>query len=219
MANKLMLNIVFDLDGTLIDSAPDLHRVANLVLSGQGCKAITLAQARNYMGSGTSVFIEKMRNERDLPDSLHDQLLADFLEHYMDAYELTTVYPSVFDALEQLKLNGHLLGICTNKPIEPCHAVLKNLKLDGFFDVVIGGDSLSVRKPDPTPLHAVLSALNPSRHGLYVGDSEVDALTAQRASVPFLLFTEGYRKTDVEEINYTENFSNFNELVDIVSKH
>lgn len=219
MTSKLKPNIVFDLDGTLIDSAPDLHRVANLVLSGQGRKPITLAQARSYIGSGTSVFIEQMRNERDLPDSLHDQLLAEFLKHYVDAYELTTIYPNVINALEQLKLNGHLLGICTNKPIEPCKAVLKNLKLDGFFNSVFGGDSLSVRKPDPEPLHSALSALDSNRNGLYVGDSEVDALTAQRASVPFLLFTEGYRKSDVEDMHYAEKFSNFSELADIVSKH
>lgn len=212
-----MARIVFDLDGTLIDSAPDIHGIANAVLAQEGCELITLMQTRDFIGNGAAVFVAKMRAARGISDSEQARLLADFVARYDDAVELTQVYPGVFAALDALKAEGHSLGICTNKPIRPCRSVLVHLKMDHYFDTMWGGDSLPVHKPDPAPLHAAFEALGEGPQ-LYVGDSDVDAETGQRAKVPFLLYTEGYRKCAVDEMPHTVSFNDFADLPGLVQE-
>lgn len=212
-----MARIVFDLDGTLIDSAPDIHGIANAILADMAKKAITLEQARDFIGNGASVFVAKMRAARDIPEQEHDRILADFVARYDDAVNLTVPYPGVATALNQLLAAGHDLGICTNKPIRPCKSVLAHLRLDQYFQTFWGGDSLPVHKPDPAPLNAAFDAL-PEGAELYVGDSDVDAETARRAMVPFLLFTEGYRKQPVAEMPHTVAFSDYAELPILVER-
>lgn len=210
-----MARIVFDLDGTLIDSAPDIHGIANRLLAAEGKPAISLAQARDFIGNGASVFVQKMRAANGIPDSEHDRLLSAFIAAYDDAVHLTVPYPGVRETLEALRGQGHALGVCTNKPLRPTRAVLAHLGLDCFFDVVLGGDSLPVHKPNPAPLKAAFDAL-PDGREIYVGDSEVDAETARRAEVPFLLFSEGYRKTPVDQIPHRQAFSRFDQLTPLI---
>ena len=210
-----MARIVFDLDGTLIDSAPDIHGIANKVLEQEGCEGISLAQTHNFIGNGAAVFVTKMRDARGIGDGEQARLYADFVARYDDAVGLTLPYPGVLAALDMLRSSGHRLGICTNKPISPCRAVLVHLKMDHYFDTMWGGDSLAVHKPDPAPLHAAFAELGEGPQ-LYVGDSDVDAETGQRAGVPFLLYTEGYRKCAVEEMPHTVAFSDFADLPKLV---
>jgi 2-phosphoglycolate phosphatase, prokaryotic len=211
------LRIVFDLDGTLIDSAPDLCAIANTLLAARALEPISLVQAREFIGNGASVFVEKLRKSRDIPDTDHDALLCSYLTLYAALdLTLTAPYPGLVEALSTLQAQGYAMGICTNKPLKAAHAVLDHFELGGFFDAVIGGDSLSVHKPDPTPLHAAFEALGAGPR-LYVGDSEVDAETAARAHVPFLLFTEGYRKSPISELNFQGNFSHFKALPELIS--
>jgi len=212
-----MARIVFDLDGTLIDSAPDLHAVANEVLAGEGLAPVSLAQVRTYIGRGTSVFIERLRADRGIPDSEHDRLHAALLSRYEAAVTLTRPYEGVPETLAALREAGHRLGVCTNKPIAPTRAVLRHLGLDGHFGVVLGGDSLSARKPDPAPLHAAMEALGEGE-AIYVGDSEIDAETAVRAGLPFLLFTEGYRHADIGELPHAHAFSDYAKLQELVAR-
>lgn len=211
-----MARIVFDLDGTLIDSAPDIRAVANDLLAEAGRAPVTLAETREFVGHGAAVFIARLRAARDLPDSAQAALLERFVARYDAAVDLTRPYPEVPGALAALRASGHRLGLCTNKPIRPCRAVLRHLELDGFFETVWGGDSLSVRKPDPAPLIAAFDALGAGPR-IYVGDSEVDAETAARADVPFLLFTEGYRKAPVETLPHRAAFSDFAALPALVA--
>lgn len=210
-----MARIVFDLDGTLIDSAPDLHFIANGVLEAEGKAPITLDDAREFVGNGASVFVAKMRAARSIPDSEHDRLLADFMARYEFAVDHTVPYAGVIEALSALKAAGHILGICTNKPLVPTRAVLDHLGLTPFFDCIYGGDSLPTHKPDPAPLIAAYADLGEGPR-VYVGDSDVDAETAQRADVPFLLFTEGYRKSPVEALFHTHAFDDFAALARLV---
>lgn len=209
--------IVFDLDGTLIDSAPDIRGVANALLEAEGAALLTLDETRSFVGNGASVFIERMCAARGIPKGDHGRLLRDFVARYDAAVDLTHPYPGVPEALRDLQAAGHHMGICTNKPLRPCMAVLRHLRLELYFDTFWGGDSLDVRKPDPAPLHAAFDALGDGPR-IYVGDSEVDAETAERAGVPFLLFTEGYRKTPVEALVHTFAFSDFADLPGLVAK-
>ena len=210
-----MARIVFDLDGTLIDSVYDLHGIANSIMDEEGLDHITLDQARDFIGNGVKVFVAKLCTSRNIAREDNDRILQMFMLRYEYAVHLTKPYPNVEQSLQILIDRGHDLGVCTNKPLAPCNAVLKHLHLDRYFKTVFGGDSLTVCKPDPAPLHAAFSKL-PEGPELYIGDSDVDAETAQRASTPFLLFTEGYRKSKIEELSYSMTFSDFADLPDQV---
>jgi phosphoglycolate phosphatase len=206
-----MARVVFDLDGTLVDSAPDLHAVANSLLEAHGQPPITLTEARSFIGQGVAVFVAKLRAARGIPESGQARLLAGFLARYESAVELTITYPGVEAALQDLRGQGHRIAICTNKPMAPTLSLLRHLDLLGYFDKIIAGDSLPTRKPDPAPL---LAACDMSGKGpnLYVGDSEVDAETAERAGIPLYLFTQGYRTTPVEKLPHRATFDDFANL-------
>jgi phosphoglycolate phosphatase len=212
----LNTNVVFDLDGTLIDSAPDIHGIANRLLLARGIEPIDLATARGFIGRGAPAFITQLRQACGIPETEQPRLLEEFLESYEEAVTLTRPYPGVEEALTRMARTCRL-GICTNKPLRPCLAVLRHLKLEGFFVAVLGGDSLPVRKPDPQPLLATLSQMGPGA-SIYVGDSEIDSETAQRASVPFILFTSGYRKTPVADLPHTALFDDFLDLPEIMNE-
>lgn len=193
---------VFDLDGTLLDTAPDIHACACAALDDAGLPLISLDQARGFIGNGAPVFIERTLAAVGKPGdaALHARLLAGFLSRYHDATGLTRLYPGAAEALDALRATGWRLGLCTNKPIAPARQVLAHFGLSGFFgNAVIGGDSLPVRKPDPAPLRAVLAMLG-AEGCWYIGDSETDALTARAAAQPFALFLGGYRKAPVTDL-------------------
>ena len=211
--------VVFDLDGTLIDSAPDIHAAANTLMERHGFAPFSPAETRSFIGSGVPHFIACCLRARGRGGNaaLHAQLVAEFVAGYESAVTLTRVYPGVAGALDALAASGLALGLCTNKPVAPARGVLAHLGLDAHFPVVVGGDSLSVRKPDPAPLQAAVAGLG-ARDVLYVGDSEVDAETAARAGVPFALYTEGYRKGAVDGIPHARAFADFADLAGIVAE-
>jgi phosphoglycolate phosphatase len=208
--------VVFDLDGTLIDSAPDIHAGANGLLADEGHAPITLAEARSFIGNGAAVFVARMRAARGIPDSEQARLYAEFVRRYDDFVSLTHPYPGAVAALHALKSMGHPLGICTNKPLQPTVAILTHLGIAALFDTIWGGDSLPVHKPDPAPLRAAFAALGGS--GLFIGDSEVDAETAHAAGVPLLLFSQGYRKAPAETLGAAAIFDDFTALPALVAQ-
>lgn len=210
--------VVFDLDGTLIDSAPDIHAAANRLMERHGLPPFTPAETRGFIGSGVPHFIDCCLRARGRPGDaeLRARLISEFIELYETAVTLTEVYPGAGAALDALARTGLALGLCTNKPQGPARAVLVHLGLAAHFPVVIGGDSLTVRKPDPAPLQAAVAGLG-ARDAVYVGDSEVDAETAARAGMPFILYTEGYRKGPVAGMAHARRFADFGELPGIVA--
>lgn len=211
-----MARIVFDLDGTLVDSAPDLQAVANELLATDGHAPLTLTEARGFIGQGVAVFVARMRAARGIADSDQAALLAGFMARYDGAVGLTVVYPGVPATLAALRAGGHRLGLCTNKPLAPTMALLRHLELADTFDKIIAGDSLPQRKPDPAPLIAACD-MGGAGPVLYVGDSEVDAETAQRAGVPFVLFTEGYRAAAVADLPHVASFADFSALPGLIA--
>ena len=203
-----MRAVVFDLDGTLIDSAPDIHAAVNRMLAEVGAAPLDLARVTSFIGNGVPVLIERVQAARALPQP-HGDLMARFLGHYnADPATLTRLYPNVRETLQALAAAGWAIGLCTNKPVGPSHEILAAFGIDGLFRAVVGGDSLAEKKPDPAPLLHAAAALGRARTA-YVGDSEVDAETAHRAALPFALFTHGYRKTPVADLHHDALFDDF----------
>lgn len=209
--------IVFDLDGTLIDSVPDIHAAVVRMLLSHGLTPLSVAEVASFVGNGIHVLIDRVAGAVGVTDRT---LKANMLDRFQSEYqrhptERTTTYLGAIEALTDLASAGHLLGICTNKPHAITRSILANLGLADFFGVVIAGDSLSIRKPDPRPLVAAFDALERGR-GLFVGDSEIDAQTAQAAGIRFLLFTQGYRKSAVCDIAHYRSFSALDQLPALV---
>lgn len=200
MADTLRdLAIVFDLDGTLIDSAPEIHLAALEVLAAEGLPPLDFATVRGFIGRGVPDLIARMLAHLGAADpDRQARMAAAFMGGYEGKVSATVVYPGVPEALAAVAAAGAALGLCTNKPLGATRAVLAHFRL-GPFAAVIGGDSLPVKKPDPAPLSACLAALGRGR-ALMVGDSEIDAETAARAGVAFALYTPGYRKASVERL-------------------
>ena len=213
------LNLVFDLDGTLIDSAPQIHAAANIVFVNKGFSPLSQETVRGFIGNGVGVLVSRSMAHLGIdPDPvLHAELVASFVKIYEEAFDLTTLYPGVSTALTELSAAGHRLAICTNKPLGPTWAVLHHFGLSALFPVVIGGDSLPQRKPDPAPLRAALQALGPGK-ALFIGDSEVDAETARAAGVPLVLFSGGYRKTTAEALGARVIFDDHAALPCLIDK-
>jgi phosphoglycolate phosphatase len=215
-----MTVLVFDLDGTLIDSAPDIHAALARVLADEGQPPLDLATVRGFIGNGVPKLIDRAMAARREPanPSRRADLIARFLAHYEAASaDLTTMYPGVRPALEALANAGHRIGLCTNKPAGPARDILAAFDLLPFFATIIGGDTLRKRKPHPAPLLAAQAALGGSTT-LFVGDSEVDVATAAAAGIPLLLFTEGYRKTPIAELPHLRAFSDYADLPDLVRR-
>ncbi|MFN4098617.1 MAG: phosphoglycolate phosphatase [Pararhodobacter sp.] len=207
------MRIVFDLDGTLIDSAPDIHAAGNLVLAAEGLAPVSYDQARSFIGNGARVFIERMERASDggVDPLRTDRMRRHFAEEYKRAHALTRAYPGVPEVLEALGAEGWRIGLCTNKPIAPTRAVLAHFRWTPIFATIIGGDTQPQMKPDPAPLRRAMAGLGEGPV-VYVGDSEVDAATAQAAGVPFALFTEGYRKTPIDSIPHDAAFADWSDL-------
>jgi phosphoglycolate phosphatase len=211
--------VVFDLDGTLVHSAPDIHAAVNRMLAAERLPPLDLPTVVSFVGRGMPVLVTRVMGARDIPGDQHPRLLRSLKAEY-DAQPsaLTRPYEGVVAALEVLRDRGHPMGVCTNKPEDSARAVIGALGLTRFFRSVVGGDRLAVPKPDPAMLHACVAELG-GLGCLFVGDSEVDAATAKAAGVPFALFTRGYRAATAEELAPDEVFDDWGALPGIVARY
>ena len=214
-----MSGIIFDLDGTLIDSAPDLHLHARAMMRAEGLPEPTLAEVRSYIGKGVPAFISQILAATGIEESPERaaRMTAGFHTAYAGEIRLTTLYRQVEETLRQLHADGFKLGLCTNKPELPTYKVLDHFNLRPLFSGFSFGDGPYPAKPDPAPVRHVIDALA-ARHFVYVGDSETDAATAKNAGLPMALFTEGYRKTPVEELYHDARFDHFDQLRGIIER-
>jgi len=214
--------LVFDLDGTLIDSAPDLLAALNRVLEEEGCPPVTLEDVKMMVGDGAAKLVERGFAKGgawlDGPD------LARLTERYVCYYEaivadLTRPFPGVPETLERLADAGYRLGVCTNKPEGPAREVLQALGLLRHFKAIHGGDSGPAKKPDPEPLRAVLRELDGApESGVMVGDSPVDVATARAAGVPVIVVPHGYSRVSTDELRADAVLAEFAELPELL-KH
>lgn len=204
--------LIFDLDGTLLDSIPDLAAAANLVLTSVFRAPMDVAEVQSFVGNGVPALVRCVMEARNLPPSMHQDLTAQFLEHYNAApIRLSKPFPGVVEQLDRLVSAGAKLGLCTNKPELATRAILRDLGWDTIMSAVVTGNTLPERKPDPRPLLHAAGMMN-CQHNIFVGDSEVDAATAQAAGMPLLLFEGGYRKTPVEDLYHSASFPSFSQM-------
>jgi phosphoglycolate phosphatase len=187
-------HLIFDLDGTLVDSAPDLATALNGLLAEFGKPALAESTVRAMVGDGAGVLVQRGLAASGLADADQPAALQRFLLLYRGCLiDRTRAYPEVEAVLERLAADGHKLGICTNKPFDPTQRILKALQLDRFFGTVIGGDSLPKRKPDPEPLLAAIDGLGgTTASAVMIGDSANDVLCARAAAVTAILIPSDY---------------------------
>ncbi|MCH9807914.1 MAG: phosphoglycolate phosphatase [Alphaproteobacteria bacterium] len=214
-----MTAVIFDLDGTLIDSVGAVADIANTLMRELNLPPLETDEARSYVGNGAERFLERALTARDA-------LQADaFKEHFARFNSLYAAAPGDANepfrgadaALRQLACEGYQIGLCTNKPLAPTLVVLKAMGWEDLMGAVIAGDVLPEKKPDPAPLLEAARRLGRER-AIFVGDSEVDAETAAAAGLPLVLYTEGYRKSPIEALVHARAFSQFSELPGIIGE-
>jgi phosphoglycolate phosphatase len=208
--------LVFDLDGTLIDSAPDLHSVLATLMGEQSLPPPTLPAVRDMIGDGAQVLVRRAfaAANVDLGDDRIAGLTTRFVELYSAApCRLTTVYPGVALTLRGLREDGWWLGLCTNKPQVPTELILQTLGLSDLFASVLGGDRIERRKPQPEHVLAVLNGLGvPPDDALLVGDSRNDVLAAHSAGLPCILVSYGYSAVRAAELGAELTIDQFGDL-------
>ena len=223
--NKQLL--IFDFDGTLIDSVPDLADATNAMLTTLGKDTYPLDTIRNWVGNGSRMLVERALVGKI--EVLEDELTVEEAEHaeqvFFDAYKnlsdsKTVAYPNVDSGLRQLKEAGYTLALVTNKPIRFVPKILESFGWTSLFDMVLGGDSLTTKKPDPAPLLHVCDKLGVMQDkAVMIGDSRNDILAGQNANMDTLALSYGYNYgQDIRELNPTEAFDDFSALVDYLLK-
>jgi phosphoglycolate phosphatase len=206
-----MRAVVFDLDGTLIDSLPDIAAAVNLVLSHRGFPALAAPRIEKMIGDGAKVLLERaFAAHGAAPETAdHEFFVAHYTAHSADE---TAPYPGIVQALRDLRAAGHPLGVCTNKPEVAAREVLSQLKLEDFFAVVTGGDSTPYRKPDPRHLAATIAALG-AAEAVMIGDHYNDMAAAAGCDVPAIFAAWGYGEADSAYVARSAG-----ELVGIIEK-
>lgn len=213
--------VIFDLDGTLIDSLPDLAEALNAVLAEHGRDPLARPEVSRMVGDGVMTLVERGFDARGgMPGSLPKEKLV---RRFLDLYEpraslLTRPFPGVADMLETLRDQGYVLAVCTNKPSVSARSILKDLALEGFFSSVVGGDDTPALKPDPVHLTTVLDQLRVERgQAVMVGDSINDILVAKAAGVTSVAVTFGYARVPADQLGADAVISSYDRLPALIS--
>jgi len=208
--------LVFDLDGTLADTARDLIGTLNVLLAREGLTAVAPEDARSLVGAGARALIERgfALRQTPLPAEGIDPLVADFLAHY-EAHiaDETRLFPGAQTALQRFREAGYRLAICTNKPEQLARLLVDKLGVSEFFDAICGRGSFPVQKPDPRMLHLTVQAAGGDpAWALMIGDSRTDIDTARNAGTPVIAVDFGYTDTPVATLGPDRIISHFDEL-------
>ncbi len=197
--------LICDLDGTLIDSAPDLTSAVGDLLAELDRPPLALAAVRHMVGDGIATLVERaLIASGGVPDT---SAMAGYVARYSAFYEermteLTRPYPDAVETLTDLKGAGWRLAVCSNKPEGPCRNVLAALGMNDLFEMVAGGDTFPARKPDPAPLHGILDQLGATPgEAIMLGDSRNDVLAARAAGLPVIAIASGYGPVPPQDLN------------------
>jgi len=190
-------SLLFDLDGTLIDSIPDITRATNSALTALNLPAANQDDLRSWVGNGAAILIKRALTDQvdGEPDPiLFKKALALFFDYYIEeVFVESTFYPDVTETLENLKARKFKIACVTNKPMQHTQALLKQSGIKSLFDYIVAGDTLTAKKPDPAPLLYACDKIGvPPRKSIMVGDSINDIQAAKNAGIPSIGLTYGY---------------------------
>jgi phosphoglycolate phosphatase len=213
--------IVFDLDGTLIDSAADIRTGLNAILKVNGLRELTLAETIRLIGQGPQRLIERAFAFRGRV--LVQQELQELTQRFVAAYEQnpapeTRAFPGAREIIAELRQEA-LIGICTNKPVQLARQALARCGLANLLDGLVGSDSGFGRKPDAGPVRALLDSLDvSSSEALYVGDSEIDVAAARAAGVKVAVVSFGYAGRPAEQLGADAILGTFADLPRVIKE-
>jgi len=211
-----MLTIVFDLDGTLVDTAPDLIATLNLILGREGLPAVPYEDARTMIGGGARGMIEKAlkADGRDGTKAELDRMFGAFIDHYAaHIADRSRPFPAVESALDRLAGDGHRLAVCTNKLEWLSVQLLETLQLTRYFAAICGQDTFGIQKPDPEVLRrTILKAGGDPSRAIMVGDSGTDIRTARNAAIPVVAVDFGYSEVPIASLKPDRLISSFADL-------
>lgn len=208
--------IVFDLDGTLVDTAPDLVETLNVIFAREGFAPLPYATARPLIAGGAKVMIARgvEVGGRVLPAAKLEQMFADFIAHYSEHLaDRSRPFPGVIEALDVLERRGHRFAVCTNKLEGLSVRLLNELELAGRFAAICGQDTFGIQKPDPEIFRRTVAAAKGSLpHAIMIGDSVTDIRTARAAGVPVVAVDFGYSERPIAEFDPDRIISHYADL-------
>jgi phosphoglycolate phosphatase len=214
--------IVFDLDGTLADTAPDLIGTLNVIMAREGLAGVPLTQSNELIGAGAKALIERgfLVNGKSLSAKRHDELFVDFIEHYGQNLKIhSQLFDGVEAALDLLKSDGWLLAVCTNKIEKHSKALLHQFGIADRFASICGRDTFPVFKPDPQHLLLTIAqAGGDATRAIMIGDSKADIDTAIAAKIPSIGVPFGYTDIPMHKLGATHVIQHFDELHSAVSQ-
>ena len=222
------LTILFDLDGTLADTAPDLMMAHNHVMKKFGYNTKSIEEIKDYVGKGAAVMIGKSiwgtaRKElsKITNQKIKKEMVSEFLEFYGKNIAIKSkLINGVYDFLKWAKTNNISMGVCTNKQEHLAVEFLKQIKIYDFFEYVAGRNTFDYCKPDPRHLTSTIEIMNGNiKKSLMIGDSENDADAAKLAGIPMILLEDGYTEKKVEQIHHDHLIKDFIGIEKIISSY
>ena len=222
------LTILFDLDGTLVDTAPDLLSAHNHVMKKFGYSSRNLDEIKNLAGKGAAVMIgrsiwESARKELSSIDDkkTKDEMVKEFINYYGKNIAVKSkLVNGVYDFLKWAKSKNISMGVCTNKQEHLAVNLLKKIKIYDFFEYVAGRNTFEYCKPDPRHLTNTIEIMNGSiKKSLMIGDSENDAEAAKSAGIPMILLEEGYTNRRTDQIYHNHLIKDFNGIEKLISSY
>jgi phosphoglycolate phosphatase len=213
--------LVFDLDGTLVETAPDLVATLNVILAREGMAPVAYETARNFVGGGARLMLTQgiKADGRTIAPARLDRMFADFIAYYADNVAVhSRPFPGLTEALDTLKDRGYRFAVCTNKLEHLSLLLLNELKLTDRFDAICGQDTFAIAKPDPEILRRTIAAAGGDiSRAIMVGDSETDILTARAAGIPVVAVDFGYSERPVAEYKPDRLISHLAQLPDQIA--
>jgi phosphoglycolate phosphatase len=212
--------LLFDLDGTLVDTLPDLTSALNEALREHGLAPLLPAEVRPMIGDGMAMLLARGFAARGAERAAADAMFPRFIEIYeASATARSRPYPGVSETLAALRRRGYRTAVCTNKPQHATGEVLRGMGLSDLFDGYAGGDRFAVRKPDPGHLLSLIDELGGDRRrAAMIGDSENDAASARAAGLPLLLMRYGYARIDPGQLGADVVLDRFDELPEALER-
>ena len=225
---KQNLTILFDLDGTLVDTAPDLMRAHNHVMKKFGYPTKSTEEIRNLVGQGAGAMLgrsiwgqAKKEFSKVQDDKIKKEMVKDFVDFYgKNIVNESTLINGVREFLIWSKKNDISMAVCTNKQEHLAIDLLKKIGIYNFFEYVAGHNTFDYCKPDPRHLTSVIEILDGDiKKTLMIGDSEIDANAAKSAGIPVILLEDGYTEKNITEIYHNHLVKDFVGIEKIVSKY